>query len=513
MKPTRNNYEVESCSTTPLHLINVIQPYGALLVLHPDTHIIIQASANLSNFTGVTGQDVLGKNLATLLTAASAERLEKLLRLKVVGEQLPEELVFENGGDFFPTRVLMHHTPAGAILEIEKLKSEKTPASFASLYKDLKQIMAAINVANTLEEVAQCALGELKRLTGFDRIMMYRFDEDWNGTVIAEVLEEDMEPYLGLCFPGADIPRIARELYIHNPYRHISDRNYVPVKLLPVINPATGAFTDLSRCNLRGVAAVHLEYMANMGVTASMSTRILYQDQLWGLISCHHESARYLSYEELAIFELLSSIVSAKIVSLQKTTDAAQLMELQQVQSIIMEQLLLSRNLQEGLQKEASDLCTLLQVDGVALIRKNTVFKEGLTPTNIQMEELVFWLQLNHTEKAVSWHRLAEAYEPAEDFTDVASGLISLPIRPEEGEYLLGFRAEQLRHVRWGGNPEKAVAFVEGDSQLHPRSSFKSWQQMVQGTAVRWTEPQLLVAERFRNFMQDFLLRQKGRNA
>ena len=511
MKPTRSNYEIEYCSTTPLHLINVIQPYGALLVLHPHTHTVIQASQNLDQFIGITGPEILGKPLSDLLTETSAARFQKLLSLKATGEQLPEELMFEQGGTLYPTRVLMHHTPAGELLEIEVMENGKTAASFASLYKDLKQIMAAINVANTLEEVAQYALWELKRLTGFDRLMMYRFDEEWNGTVIAEVREEHMEPYEGLCFPGADIPRIARELYVRYPYRHIPNRDYEPVKLLPVINPVTSAFTDLSACNLRGVAAVHLEYMGNMGVKASMSTRILYQDQLWGLISCHHESARHLTYEELAIFELLSSIVSAKIVSLQKSTDAGEIMELQQVQSTIMEQLLLSKDLKQGLQKEAQRLCLLLQADGVALIRKNTVFKMGTTPNNTQLEELVFWLQLNHTEKTRSWHKLAEAYEPAEDFTDVASGLISLPIRPEEGEYLLGFRAEQLRHVHWGGNPEKVVAFVEGENELHPRSSFKSWQQTVRGTALRWTEPQLLVAERFRNFMQDFLLRQGGR--
>ncbi len=511
MKPTRSNYDNDNCSLTPLHLINVIQSYGALLVLHPDTHTVIQASQNLEHYIGVTGASVLGRNLNALLTPASAGRFEKLLRLKAAGEQLPEELVFESNGNLFPTRVLLHHTPAGGLFEIEALESQKAPASFASLYKDLKQIIAAINVANTLDEVAHCALRELKHLTGFDRLMMYRFDEEWNGTVIAEVLEEGMEPYLGLCFPGSDIPRIARDLYIRNPYRHISDRNYEPVKLLPVINPVTNAFTDLSACNLRGVAAVHLEYMANMGVMASMSTRILYQDRLWGLISCHHNEVRHLSYEELAIFELLSSIISTKIVSLQNTTDSAQMMELQQVQALIMEKLLLNKGLKEGLQKEGENLCNLLQTDGVALIRKNTVFKMGTTPDNTQMEELVFWLQLNHTEKTMSWHKLAEAYEPAADFTDVASGLISLPIRPEEGEYLLGFRAEQLQHVHWGGNPEKAVAFEEDGSGLHPRSSFKSWQQTVQGTAVRWTEPQLIVAERFRHFMQDYLLRQEGR--
>ncbi len=508
MKPTRTNYEVESCSTTPLHLINVIQPYGALLVLHPHNNTIIQASQNLSRFTGWPYEEVIGKPLDSLLTSSSAARFQKLLQLNTFEEQLPEELLFRAAAEEYPTRVLLHRTPNGGLLEIEALGSEKKSASFSSLYKDLKQIMAAVNVADTLEEAAQHALVELKRLTGFDRLMIYRFDEEWNGTVIAEVCESDMEPYLGLCFPGSDIPRIARELYMRNLYRHIPERSYEPVKMFPVINPFTNTFTDLSACNLRGVAGVHLEYMANMGMEASISTRILYQDRLWGLISCHHQTARYLSYEELAIFELLSSIVSSKIISLQKNTDAVQLMQLQQVQTTVIEQILLARNLTEGLKKEAPNLCRLLEVEGVALVQKATVFKAGLTPDDNALEELVFWLQLNHTEGAASWHRLADAYEPAEAFSDIASGLISLPIRPEEGEYLLGFRPEQLRHVHWGGNPEKAVEVEATNGQLHPRHSFSAWQQTVRGTAVRWTDPQLLVAGHFRNFMQDFLLRQ-----
>ncbi|WP_114941825.1 GAF domain-containing protein, partial [Mucilaginibacter endophyticus] len=158
---------------------------------------------------------------------------------------------------------------------------------------------------------SQAAVHELRRITGFDGIMMYRFDEDWNGTVIAEEKDApELEHYLGHTFPGSDVPRQARDLYLKNSYRLIPDRDFTPVRLYPVMNPVTNTFIDLSDCNLRGVAAVHLEYLKNMNVQASMSIRVIDNGKLWGLIACHHVRPHYLSFETGAVCEMLSSVIS-----------------------------------------------------------------------------------------------------------------------------------------------------------------------------------------------------------
>jgi light-regulated signal transduction histidine kinase (bacteriophytochrome) len=508
MQPTRSNYDSEFCGKLPLHRINVIQPHGALLVVQPDNLNIVQVSQNTHELIGLFPDEILEKPVSILLSEEGQVQLARLLSLPANSERLPEQFTIETPKGRLPFQVIVHKTPDYLLFEMEPDRSESAAPTFKQLYQDLRYTMVSVNSASGMIDACSAALLELKRLSGFDRIMVYQFDEDWNGNVVAEIREEGMEPYLGLRFPASDIPKGARELYHLNPYRLIPDRNYEPVKLQPVINPITGTFTDMSVCNLRGVAGVHLEYLANMGVQASMSARILFDGKLWGLVSCHHRTVKHLSYEEAAVFELLSDVLSAKIEALQTTEFGGLTSELQRVQATLMERLFLEKDLSKGLLGPESNLCNLLQSDGAAVVSGRQVDMIGSTPNKTAIEELVFWLQSNHSTGVRHWNKLAEAYEPAADFADVASGLIALPIRPEKGEFLLGFRPEMVRQVDWGGNPEEAIQFEPGGVRYHPRKSFDIWRKTVRGTAVDWTTPEIVTAERFRNFVQQFLLRE-----
>jgi light-regulated signal transduction histidine kinase (bacteriophytochrome) len=213
------------------------------------------------------------------------------------------------------------------------------------VYQELKFVIAAIEATASIEDAARLAVNELKRISGFDKVMVYQFDADWNGTVIAEAMEPEMEPYFGLKFPASDIPKQAREMYRKNPYRFIPDVAYQPVRLYPVLNPVTGGFTDLTDSNLRSVAGVHLEYLRNMRVAASMSTRIVKDEQLWGLISCHHRTAKPLSYQMCSLFELLSTIISAKVTALEQRKEYLFKSEMHTLYSRLVERIYNSRRL------------------------------------------------------------------------------------------------------------------------------------------------------------------------
>ncbi|HJW16158.1 MAG TPA: GAF domain-containing protein, partial [Flavisolibacter sp.] len=393
------------------------------------------------------------------------------------------------------------------ILEVDReIRSLQKETSFIPIYQELKFIMAAIEKAGTINEACQTAIMELKRVSGFDKIMAYSFDEEWNGDVIAEVMEPGMDSYLGLKFPASDVPQQARALYLKMPYRLIPNIDYVPVKLYPVINPVVNGFTDLSDSNLRSVAGVHLEYLANMKVKASMSTRIMENGRLWGLIACHHRHPHYLSFELCSLFELVSNVLSARIRSLSAKEMFHFKSEIQEKQLELVEDVYKESDILQALKKNEEAVLRVLSAEGAVIILNKQSTSYGKVPSKEEVSELVYWLQSKNINKTYHQQGLSFEFEPAISYTDKASGLLVLPIQAEKGNYILAFRPEEKRKVNWGGNPNEAINFEPGGKQYHPRASFNIWQQNVDKKALPWQEQELEAAETFRNFVMDYAL-------
>lgn len=495
------NFDAEFCGKVPLHQTNLIQPHGVLLIVKKDDFTILQASENAAALFGMPVTEVVTRPLTSFLSAQDADRLPRLFHRHLPG-RLPIPLTV-NGNRLL---AIAEQQPDYLVLEIENPQgAEGTEASFLSVYQDIKIAMAAIEACTTTKETCTVVAKELKKLSGFDKVMVYCFDKDWNGDVVAEEMEEGMESYLGLKFPASDIPRQARELYKLSPYRLIPTIDYEPVKLYPVINPLTNAFTDLSASNLRSVAGVHIEYLRNMQVTASMSTRILKDGELWGLIACHHRTAKYLSYEMCSVFELLSGIITAKIAAVQNRDSYRYKMEKQALQQKIMQRVLSNG----GLVAEKEDLLDLLDADGIAITTNQQVEMAGHTPAQQEIEDLVFWLQANSITGLYHQPSLSAVYEAAENFARTSSGLLALPVEVDKGYFVLAFRAEAVQKINWGGNPNEAVQFESGSTRYHPRASFKSWQQTVRQTALAWKTETLDIAETIRSFLLESRLNRK----
>ncbi len=356
------NYDSEFCGSLPIHLTNLIQPYGVLLVIDRDNLNIIQSSENTQNVFSKPVTEVVNTPLVSFIGNAALQDLQGKL-----GDDFTNKIpaIWEINGHRYV--VLVHRSPEYLVVEIEGTPHSAGPAdAFVKVYQELKYVMTAIEGAESIEKACHLAASELKRISGFDKVMVYQFDTDWNGYVIAESREPDMEKYFQFTFPASDIPKQARQLYLKNPYRLIPDRNYQPVKLYPVVNPITNSFIDLSDCNLRSVASVHIEYLGNMGVTASMSTRILYKDQLWGLIACHHKTPRYLSYEMCSVFEMLSGIISMKIASFKNQEAASRQNFISSTWAYIVEKVYRSEDLYENLMAP-DGVMKLLNASGVVL--------------------------------------------------------------------------------------------------------------------------------------------------
>jgi light-regulated signal transduction histidine kinase (bacteriophytochrome) len=495
------NYDTEFCGRVPLHQTNLVQPHGVLLIVQRDDLSVLQASENADVIFSLLAADLVKKSFADFITEAEKAQLQAFFSSQV-SDKLP--FLFHVHQQRY--LAIVEQKEQYYILEIEKEPhADGNGTSFINIYQDVKLAMAAIDSCNTTAETCRVVAKELKKLSGFDKVMVYCFDEGWNGDVIAEEMEPGMESYLGLKFPASDIPKQARELYRKSAYRLIPTIDYEPVRLYPVINPLTNAFTDLSNSNLRSVAGVHLEYLRNMKVNASMSTRILKDGELWGLIACHHRTPNYLSYEMCSVFELLSNVITAKISSVQTRDSFRYRSAKQDLQRKVVEQVWASGKITA----EKDSLLQLLDADGVVIINNRRMEKAGNTPSDAEIEDLIFWLQANNITGLYHQPSLPSVYEAATGYPEIASGLLALPVEMEKGDFVLAFRPEAVRQIAWGGNPDEAIQFEFDRKQYHPRASFKIWQQTVRQTSLPWRKETLEAAEAFRNFLIEGRLSKK----
>lgn len=295
-------------------------------------------------------------------------------------------------------------------------------------------------------------------------------------------------------------------MYQKNPYRLIPNRDYEPVRLYPVLNPVSNSFTNLLNADLRSVAAVHLEYLKNMQVMASMSARILYNDQLWGLIACHHRQAKYLSFEECSILEMISNILSQKITSLQNAEAVLIRENLTRQFAVIIKNIVDKTNMVDAFSENAGILKQFLNADGIALSWEGQIETDGNTPENIDIETLVYWLRQKARHHTFHQNQLPYVFEESKAFSELASGILALPIQPDKGNYLIAFRPELINTISWGGNPAEAVRFDQGSTAYHPRYSFGLWQEIVYKTARKWHPEEIQAAEQFRNFLIEHTL-------
>jgi len=494
-----SKYDSEFCGNIPIHIINTIQDYGVLLVLDRNTLTIEQLSENAGEMFSTPFKELAGKNVQDVVGEPAFNELQVCVGKGNGKYPTAWEL---NGKRYF---TLVHVKEDMVILEIENRPAEGAESSFSALYQLLRNTVSKIESASDIHEVCTIAATELKRISGFDKIMIYAFDKDWNGNVLAEAMEPDMEAYLGFTFPASDIPKPAREMYRKNPYRFIPDRALKPVKLYPVINPITNTFLDMSECNLRGVAAVHVEYLKNMNVTASMSVRLIKDGELWGLIACHHKKARRIDSQLCTVLEFLSTVISSRINLLQHQKFLDLSARLNSLYTHLIENIYQSKDLIKSLLHEKPDVMELFGAQGVVITYKGKTLSAGETPNANELEDLVLWLHLKQLRKVFYTDSLSGIFDIASEYQHIASGILVIPIQSAQDEYIILFRKEFIRTTSWGGNPEERIFFDKDPKIYHPRHSFKLWQEHVKGFSKPWLNEEVMAAENLRSFIYELI--------
>jgi light-regulated signal transduction histidine kinase (bacteriophytochrome) len=501
------NFDSEFCGSLPLHLVNLIQPHGLLLVLDKMEFRIIQVSQNVGPYFSVAPEALLELPLSAFIPAEQFADIQAKFSDNPGQEKIPFSLTFSIGGKEVSFTALVHPKEAYILIELEENTIPAKEHSFIRLYQQIKYSTSLLKQAAGLEAVASLMAREIKDLTQFDRVLVYQFDPQWNGIVIAQAKEADMEDFLHLRFPASDVPKQARDLYYRNPYRLIPTRSYEPVGMVPVVNPLSQRFTDLSDCNLRSVARVHLEYLGNMHVMASMSLPIIIDERLWGLISCHHKTPKNPNYELRSALELLTGIFSAQMAAREKEAAMHLRVQLQAVFSRLLEQLYHQESLSEGLLSGDTTLLDLFQLSGAALLFEGSVWTSGQTPGHQEMKELAYWLRRQQADKVFTTNALSSLYARGRDYKESGSGLMAIAINPEQGEYLLGFRPEVLQTIEWGGNPHQAIQMEADGKTYHPRNSFATYQETVRYTARPWMPEELETAAALRSTLLEKIVK------
>lgn len=503
----KKNFDSEFCGNLPLHNVNLIQDYGYLLVLEPDGLKIIQASENISAITGRLVQELIDTPIAEYINDSDLKKIRDGLK-SGLSQRIPFDLGISNGQAIGQFHALMHIKTGYLLIELEQVNAQHK-RTFTDVFQEVKKIMAAIDQAETVQEVCEISVHELRKISGFDGVLMYRFDQDWNGKVIAEEKDDRLEPYLGQTFPASDVPRQARQLYLKNPYRLIPNRSYQPQRLYPVINPITHSFIDLSDCNLRGVVAVHLEYMKNMGIEASMSVRVIRNGELWGLISCHHLGPKYLDYEVCSVFEWLSAVISAGVSRILDKEQYDFSSALQHKRGVLTDRIYEEDNIISGLlPKQGMTLLDVFDATGAVVMLNGKIETIGQVPEQDALDNLLLWVEGKSGNKVFAHSHMAGLYDEAAAFADVGSGILVIPIDALKGDYIICFRPEAVETINWGGDPNQAINFEKDGIKYHPRASFKLWQETLKLHALPWKEEELQIAETLRSFLFEFRTRQ-----
>ena len=493
--PYPNRVDLDNCAKEPIHNIGRTQAYGVLIVCDPHTFQIVQAGENAEEIIGIGFEELLQEKISDLLQENDFKKFKHALHREDTSEALEVNI---NGRRI---NVSAHFSEGSLIIDLEPLHDVQDPFVFQ---RQLASILNRFQAASSVESLSKAAVSFTKEMFGYDRVMIYRFDEQWNGEVIAEAKEEELEAWLGLHYPATDIPEQSRKLFLKHRVRLISNVAYAPVAIIPEISPLMNKPLDLSRSALRAVSPIHIEYLENMEVGASLSAAIVVKGKLWGLIACHHRTAKFLDYYQRESCRFLAQMFSTEI-TLRETSETLNRSELSDnIRRQLVNQMNYHKDLVKALCHDTVKFTDLIPCGGGALYIKGTWELLGQTPTREQLQSLLFNFIKKQPESLFMDRNLSALFPEAKSYKEVASGVLSLKIA--ENKYFFWFRPEEVQVVNWGGNPEEKAFFNEKEQRLSPRKSFEKWSQELTGVSEPWKVLDRNIARALRENVSHFLL-------
>ncbi|MBD9481742.1 GAF domain-containing protein [Pseudomonas sp. PDM14] len=472
-----------NCAKEAIHIPGSIQPHGFMLVFDESSSRVVQASENVHDWLGLPAAELLGLTLEQVLDNAP------LVQARLAQLAVDVHNPFHIGDVRFllgtrrerPIAMMAHRYDQVLIAEFEP--ASDVIAAYGNFYPLVRSFIGRLQEAESVEALCWRAVEEVKRITGFGRVMAYRFDAEGNGLVLAEQADAGYPRYLGLCFPATDIPQQARALYCANRIRVIEDANYQPSPLTPAHNPLTDRPLDLSFAALRSVSPVHLQYMRNMQTLASMSISIVVNGQLWGLISCHHAEPQPVGFQTRTACELLGSVLSLQVETKETHNRSQRLLGLRRHIVQLLSAMADRDSVSGGLLALPDVFTDFAHAHGAAIISATSCDLLGQTPPQALVNALVHWLAQRGGGEVFQTDNVSRDIGELPELGKHVAGVLAVAISELHSHYLVWFKSEQARTVEWAGKPEKTVG---PGGALNPRNSFESWQETVRGHSSPW---------------------------
>ena len=477
-----------ACEREPIHTPGSIQPYGVMLVTASDSKTIVAGAGPVEDHFGGSWQGasagaLLGVNLDDPWETITTGRLTSLGRVQ--GKTREMNAVAYRSGDY-------------VIIELEP-RTREDDIDFTYVY-DLDMAATEFERASTLSDLCFTAAHRFREMTGYARIMVYRFLDDDSGVVIAESTDVQSDSFLNHHFPASDIPRQARALYIRNRVRVIADVDYQPAPIRPFKEEL--AALDLSDSTLRSVSPIHIQYLRNMGVGASASISIVRDGILWGLIACHNPTPKHIPRSVQVAVQALASSLARQIKGKTDGEFYRERLRLRSQEDAVMSHLGTDKSLMAFFERSGGELARLVSADGFAAIQGQDLYTFGKVPDKIDIRAIAEHVRVPAAVQPMATQSLQTSYPEAAVYANLASGLLAVTMSTEVPTILLWFRAEHLEVVTWAGNPHKGNP---GDgSPLTPRTSFADWTETVKGKSRPWTLAETEAAARVVRLMLDY---------
>lgn len=479
-----------NCKKANLHSILQLQSYGAMLAIDKRSHLIVACSENINNLIGAK-DDLLGQPWSALLPPSSVSSMFIPDADDAVSCQL--DTITLNGNQ---VDVSNHSNGDYCIVEFEPAKANTDRFNYNQRAAFIKKVSSINNYA----DAAKLLMENIANFIGFDRAMLYKFLPDWHGEVIAEKLKPGVEGFLGLRFPEGDLPANARRIFTLNHQRLIADVS-MPVTNIKTLDASVEL--DMTFSQLRAVHPVHIKYLDNIGVCASFSVSIICAGKLWGLIACHHLTAKVLSMSERQTCEELTRITAMHMNDLMKADIERMRYSYRVSVSEIRGTLNAQNKGKKAVNSRINDIKSLFNADGVWHHFDGNDTFSGNVPDQASIAALKNWLAKLEKNNINARSSIATELMSYPALIRFASGIIYIPLN--NNDFIVILRQEQIENVSWAGKPQNIDNEEESVSALTPRSSFQQWTQQLQGQCNPWHELDIETAEQFRGELLDYL--------
>jgi light-regulated signal transduction histidine kinase (bacteriophytochrome) len=490
-----------NCDREPIHVLGSVQPFGFLLAVNSDW-IVVHASTTSLRYLGLAPADLVGKPLTQVLSGHAIHNIRgrlQIMRGADAVERMFGQPLVDGGEDF---DLAMHYS--GRLLIVEGEPSH--PDILIEAASAVRSMTTRITARTTFEEFCHEAARQVRALTEFDRVMVYRFAHDGAGEVIAESVRPGIGSFLGQRYPAQDIPVQARALYERSWLRIIADVDAEVSPIFPPVSPS-GEPVDLSMSMLRAVSPIHIEYLRNMGVAASLSISILRDGKLWGLFACHHYAPKHISYERRTAAELFGQLFSLTLESREREIETRRMSEARNLHDRMMNAVVKTNQGADGLSPYLEDLCRLVGCDGLALWLEGRLTLRDSTPDASDVHTLVRVLREKDTHSVFATNEIASLLPSAAAWSEKAAGMLAVPLSRTPRDYLIFFRKEEAKTVVWAGKPAKLVQVGPLGDRLTPRKSFEAWEETVRGQSRPWTPVERSLADSLRTSLLEIVFR------